>query len=113
MTREELQKAYNQIDDLYDEFISKWRKNDFRFKTEYNANNKRVAEIINTVVRIIKHNKMLSDFIFEDKNEDYKTYMEVTGFYVESVFYGYASKLLRRIEEQLKELPDSSDVNNS
>lgn len=101
MTKQELQKAYTEIEELYDEFTTKWRKNDFRFKTEYNANHKRVAEIIDTVVQIINKNKLLTDLIFEDKDENYKVYMNATGFWVKNLFYGYTSELLRKIENQL------------
>jgi predicted AlkP superfamily phosphohydrolase/phosphomutase len=101
MTKEDWQKIHLELYDLMEEFYAKWRKNDFKYKTELNQNNKRVSEIINTVVRIIRKNKELEDVILKDKDDDYIKYMEATGFWVESVFYSYMNRIMDEIESKI------------
>lgn len=84
-----------------EEFYAKRRKNDFRYKTELNQNNERVSEIINSIVRIIRKNKELEDDILKDKEDDYRNYMEATGFWVESVFYSYMNRVMDEIESKI------------
>lgn len=100
MTKEQFIKVYDEIYKLKDEFNQKWRKNDFRFIKEKDANEKRVKEIINKVVQIIQDNKDLKDIIFEDQDDAHKTYMELRGFRVESEFVSYVNLLLRKMEER-------------
>ena len=37
MTKDNWDELYDSVDDLYAEFLRKWRKNDFKFQTQKNA----------------------------------------------------------------------------
>jgi hypothetical protein len=102
MTKGDWEKIYDELYELMEEFYAKWRKNDFQYKTHLDANNKRVTEIINISVRIIRNNPELEAVIFNEQDDDYKTYMELTGFWEESVFYSYMSKIMRKLESLIE-----------
>ena len=98
MTQEDQKKIYAELSDLSEEFLEKWRKTDFRYRTEFNANKKCVNEIINKSVNIIRYYKELNELMFANKDDNYKIYMETTGFWVDSIFHSYMNKIMEYIE---------------
>lgn len=107
MEEENWVEIHNELYDLQEEFIQKWRKNiyDLKYQTKVRENEKRVAKIINSFVRIVKWHDILYQVILDKKDVDYennKTYMELTGLWKESEFYGYSFKVIDKLEEILK-----------
>jgi len=107
MAEENWEEIYNELYDLQEEFIQKWRKNihDLKYQTEVRKNEKRVAEIINSFVRIVKRHDVLYQVILNKADvdyENYKTYMEFTGLWKESEFYGYSFRVIDKVEKILK-----------
>lgn len=102
MTKENWEKIYDELYDLMEEFYAKWRKNDFKYKTHLDANNKRITEIINISVKIIRNNPELEAVIMKNQDDDYISYMEQTGFWTESVFHSYMSKIMRKLESLIE-----------
>ncbi|WP_445712115.1 hypothetical protein [Flavobacterium sp.] len=107
MQEDNWEEIYNELYDLREEFIQKWRKNinDLRYQTKVNENNKRVSEIINSFVRIVKRHDVLYQVVLENEYvnyEDNKAYMESTGLWEESVFNSYSFKVIYKLEKILK-----------
>lgn len=107
MAEENWEEIYNELYDLREEFIQKWKKNihDLKYQTKVKENADRVAVIINSFVRIVKRHDVLYQVILDNKEVDYennKTYMEFTGLYRESEFYGYSLRVIHKLEEILK-----------
>lgn len=94
--------VYNELYDLHEEFIQKWRKNinDLKYHTKVRENEKRISEIISNFIKIVKRHDKLYQVIFDEKDENYKTYMELTGLRKESEFYNYSGKIIRKLEEE-------------
>ena len=107
MAEDNWEEIYNELCDLHEEFIQKWRKNihELKYQTKVRENENRVAEIINRFIKIAKRHDVLYQVIFEKEDvdyEDYKTYMELTGLWKDSEFYGYSFKVLDKLEEIMK-----------
>ncbi len=107
MEEENWEEIHNELYDLQEEFIQKWRKNihDLKYQTKVRENEKRVAEIINSFVRIVKRHDVLYQVVLDKKDVDYennKAYMEFTGLWKESEFYGYSFRVIDKLEEILK-----------
>lgn len=106
MEEENWEEIYNELYDLREEFIQKWRKNinDLKYQTKVRENEKRVTEIINSFVRIVKRHDALYQVVLDKKDVDYennKTYMEFTGLWKESEFYSYSLKVIDKLENIL------------
>ena len=104
MTLNQWELLHSELKALFEEFISKWRKNDFRFKTEKKANDDRITAIINLSVRKITHNSEVKNLVFKNEDKGYIDYMEATGFYEEAVYYRYIQRLIDDIEKIIKTL---------
>ena len=94
MKEENWEEIYSELYDLQEEFIQKWRKNihDLKYETKVRENEKRIAQIINRFVRIVKRHDVLYQVILDKKDVDYesnKAYMEFTGLWNESEFFSY------------------------
>jgi hypothetical protein len=107
MAEENLEEIYNELYDLREEFIKKYRKNihDLKYYTKVRENEKRIAEIINSFVNILRNHDFLYQVIFENDEVDYennKTYMEHTGLWNDKEFYSYSLKVIHKLEKSLK-----------
>ena len=108
MEEKNWKEIHNELYDLREEFIHKWRKNinDLKYQTEVKKNKIRVAEIIDNFVRIVKRHDVLYQVILDKKDVDYennKTYMEFTGLWKESEFYSYSFKVIDKLEDILQQ----------
>ncbi len=107
MEEENWEEIYNELYDLQEEFMEKWRKNIhvLKYQTKVRENEKRVAEIINSFIRIVKRHDVLYQVILDRKDVNYdnnKAYMEITGLWKESEFYSYSFRVIDKLEEILK-----------
>lgn len=115
MTEENWEEIYNELCDLQEEFIQKWRKNihDLKYQTKVKENENRVAEIINTFLRLVKKHDALYQVIFDKKDVDHennKIYMEYSGLWKESEFYCYSFKVIDKLNEILNSNYDNGRV---
>ncbi|WP_144444492.1 hypothetical protein [Flavobacterium sp. 9] len=106
MEEENWEEIYNELYDLREEFFQKWRKNinDLKYYTKVKENDKRVAEIIDSFIGIVKRHEVLYQVIFDQEDVNYennKEYMERTGLRKESEFYSYSLKVMDKLEEIL------------
>lgn len=107
MAEDNWEEIHNELYDLREEFLQKWRKNvnDLKYYTKVKENDKRVAEIINSFIRIVKRHEVLYQAIFDNKDVNYesnKEYMELSGLRKESEFYSYSGKVIDKLEEILR-----------
>lgn len=107
MTEDNWEEIHAELYDLREEFFQKWRKNinDLKYYTKVKENDNRVAEIIDSFIRIVKRHDVLYQVILDKEDVDYednKAYMELTGLRKESEFYGYSGKVIDKLEEILK-----------
>lgn len=107
MANDNWEEIYNELYNLREEFIQKWRKNinDLKYYKKVKENDNRVAEIIDSFIRIVKRHEVLYQVILDKEDVDYegnKEYMEQTGLRKESEFYGYSSKVINKLEKILK-----------
>jgi hypothetical protein len=107
MAEENWEEIYNELYDVREEFIEKWRKyiHDLKYYTKDRENERRIAEIINNFIKIVKRQEVLYQVIFEgyeDNYENNKTYMELTGLRNEREFYTYSHKVIDKLEELLQ-----------
>lgn len=102
----DLERLYNELSYLKDEFDSKWRKNinDLKYKTSVRDNEIRVAEIIRTFVKIIKKYDFLYRIVIENEHfnyDDHKEYMETTGLWENNEFHTYSLKVILKLREMI------------
>lgn len=106
MAEDNWEEVYNELYDLREEFFQKWRKgiNDLKYYTKVKENDKRVGEIIDSFIRIVKRHEVLYLVILDKKDVDYennKAYMELTGLRKDTEFYSYSGKVIDKLEEIL------------
>lgn len=106
MIEKKHKELYNELSDLKDEFDRKWGNNihNLRYQTKVKENDNRVAEIINSFVRIMKKYDFLYQIILENQEVNYevnKTYMETTGLWNKKEFSNYSLKVILKLRELL------------
>jgi hypothetical protein len=104
MTEDNWEKIQFELKELNEEFNAKHRLsiNDLKFNKRVVENEKRVTEIIDSFITIVKRHEILYQAIFDEKDEYYKTYMELGGLRKEIEFSHYSDKVIRKLEEILK-----------
>ena len=107
MTKDNWEEIHNELYDLREEFLQKWRKNinDLKYYTKVKENDIRISEIINSFITIMQRYEVLYQVILDNKDVDYennKTYMEHIGLRKESEFYSYSGRVIDKLEEILK-----------
>lgn len=101
MDKDQWQNLHHELNDLFDEFISKWRKNDYKYLTQRRENDLRVAKIIDITARKILYHKEINLLFFHDMDEDQKTQLTMRGLWEPGKYYGYIHDLLHKIEHKI------------